>query len=35
MKEMHLFDEEFSLTVQEKEAVNKLDDSATFEDIQW
>lgn len=35
MKEMHLFDEEFSLTVQEKEAVNKLDDSATFEDIQY
>lgn len=35
MKEMHLFDEEFSLTVQEKEAVNKLDSSAAFEDIQY
>lgn len=35
MKEMHLFDEEFSLTVQEKEAVNKLDSSATFEDMQY
>ena len=30
MQEMHLFDKEFSLTMQEKEAVNKIDDSATF-----
>lgn len=35
MQEMHLFDKEFSLTTQEKEAVSKIDDSATFEDVQY